>query len=234
MNKQEIREKIWNKIEESGIARFPFPPHNRIPNFSGAKKAAQKITGIDVWKKANNIKVNPDSPQKYIRRYALKEGKNVYMAVPRLKEEKCFIYLDPDRIDDYKYASTIKGSTDIGENVHPEEIEDIDFIVTGSVAVTKKGKRLGKGSGYSDLEFGILLEYGIIDKYTPVSTTVHNIQVIDECFDISKFDVSLDIISTQNNLIYTDRKHEKPIGIYWDEISKKQLDEIPILKHIKQ
>ncbi len=115
MSKQEIREKIWDKIEDLSIARFPFPPHNRILNFSGAKKAAKKLTNIDVWKEAKNIKVTPDSPQKYICRYALEEGKNVYIAVPRLKDEKCFIYLDSDNIHNYKYASNIKGSKDIGK-----------------------------------------------------------------------------------------------------------------------
>lgn len=25
-NKQELREQVWNELEESGEARFPFPP----------------------------------------------------------------------------------------------------------------------------------------------------------------------------------------------------------------
>ncbi len=96
----------------------------------------------------------------------------------------------------------------------------------------KKEKRLGKGSGYSDLEFGVLLEYKIIDKNTPVSTIVHTIQIIDEYFKTSKFDVPLGIILTPDKLIYLDGKYKKPSGIYWNEISKK-IKKTPILKHLK-
>jgi len=44
MDKQTIRETVWDALEEGGIARFPFPPHDRIPNFEGANEAAQRLT----------------------------------------------------------------------------------------------------------------------------------------------------------------------------------------------
>jgi hypothetical protein len=36
----------------------------------------------------------------------------------------------------------------------------LDAIICGSVAVTRDGRRCGKGEGYSDLEFAILRELG--------------------------------------------------------------------------
>ena len=52
----------------------------------------------------------------------------------------------------------------------------LDAIVCGSVAVTRDGRRCGKGEGYSDLEFAILRELG--HPPVPVATTVHDLQVV--------------------------------------------------------
>lgn len=61
------------------------------------------------------IKVNPDAPQIPVRRMALHEGKTVYMAVPKLRAEKCFIELDPARLGkNLAKAATIKGAARFG------------------------------------------------------------------------------------------------------------------------
>jgi 5-formyltetrahydrofolate cyclo-ligase len=36
------------------VARFPFPPHGRIPNFAGAEVAAARLLDIEPWKSARN------------------------------------------------------------------------------------------------------------------------------------------------------------------------------------
>jgi len=143
-------------LEESGEARFPFPPHGRIPNFAGASDAADRLAEQPEWKEATTIKANPDAPQLPVRRRALHEGKTVYMAVPRLRDERCFLKLDPDELEDYDAATTVSGSSKHGEQVGPEAIDRVDLIVSGSVAVTEEGGRIGKGEGYSDLEYAVL------------------------------------------------------------------------------
>jgi len=90
MDKQSLRERVWDDLEESGEARFPFPPHDRIPNFAGAKRAAERLAGTDQWRAADRVKANPDAPQLPVRRAALREGKTLYVAVPRLREAECF------------------------------------------------------------------------------------------------------------------------------------------------
>src|SRR5262249_60778510 len=92
--KQDIRERVWSALEKARVGRFP-GTRGRIPNFTGAERAADQLSALDVWKKANVLKCNPDSPQRPIRLRALNEGKTVYMPVPRLRELKCFIELDP-------------------------------------------------------------------------------------------------------------------------------------------
>ncbi len=98
--------------------------------------------------------MNPDSPQRAIRQKALAEGKIVYMAVPRLRSDKPFIELDPKKIKCSPFAaSSIKGATQYGRPVTLAKVKKIDLVVCGSVAVNRRGARVGKGGGYSDLEF---------------------------------------------------------------------------------
>src|SRR5437016_14207407 len=77
------------------VARFPFPPHGRIPNFAGAEVAAARLLDIEPWKSATAIKVNPDSPQRPLRAEALRRGISVFVPTPRLRGG--FKKLDPRR-----------------------------------------------------------------------------------------------------------------------------------------
>jgi 5-formyltetrahydrofolate cyclo-ligase len=232
MDKQAIRERVWDELEEQGQARFPFPPHGRIPNFAGADDAAERVTAHEAWQDASTIKANPDSPQRPVRRRALAAGKTVYMAVPRLRDEECFLRLDPAVIDDYDHATTINGSAEAGEQVHPDEMAPIDFVVSGSVAVTDEGSRIGKGEGYSDLEFAVLREYGLVDDGTTTATTVHEIQVVDDEVTTAPHDVSIDLLVTPGRTV-RDQQAAKPEGIRWEKLDDDRIAEIPILAHLR-
>ncbi|MGH9824719.1 MAG: 5-formyltetrahydrofolate cyclo-ligase [Blastocatellia bacterium] len=172
MTKSEIRLAVWDLMQESKVARFP-GARGRIPNFKGAERCAELVAQLDVWTKAHSIKANPDSPQRAIRHLALKQGKTVYMAVPRLREEKCFVELDPEKLGKKIYeASSIKGAFDHGRQVSIDEMKRIDLILCGSVAVRRDGARVGKGGGYSDLEYGLAREFKKISSHTPVITYI--------------------------------------------------------------
>src|SRR5262245_59063975 len=93
-DKQETRERVWRALELHGAARFP-GVKGRIPNFVGAERAALRLQELPEWRRARVVKINPDAPQLPVRRMALREGKVVYVAVPRLREEACFLRLDP-------------------------------------------------------------------------------------------------------------------------------------------
>ncbi|MDJ1430829.1 5-formyltetrahydrofolate cyclo-ligase [Halostagnicola sp. A-GB9-2] len=239
--KQEIRERVWNDLEESGEARFPFPPHGRIPNFADAKVAAERLADQPEWQRAETIKANPDAPQLPVRRRALCEGKTVYMAVPRLRDEKCFLRLDPDELEDYDDATTVSGSSKHGVQVGPEAVEDIDLIVSGSVAVgtgeqhSSAGARIGKGEGYSDLEYAILHELALVDDDTPVATTVHERQCIDDEIPTDDHDVSMDVIVTPDHVYRPSGSvdNRNPTGIDWGLLSDDRLEEIPVLNRIR-
>ncbi len=227
--KQALRERIWDTLDESGQARFPFPPHGRIPNFAGAEEAAERLAAQPEWADASVIKSNPDAPQRPIRRRALADGKTVYMAVPRLRDPECFIRLagvDPDR------GSTIGGADELGDRVGPDEAHPVDLIVAGSVAVSPDGARVGKGEGYSDLEYAVLRELGLVTGDTPVATTVHDQQVVDGPIDVDDHDVPLDIICTPSRVIRTETTLGRPSGIHWELLDEERLGEIPVLQRL--
>lgn len=234
VDKAAIRERIWGLMEEEGVARFP-GTWGRIPNYEGAQQAADRLPTIEVWRRAKVIKANPDSPQRPVRSLALRQGKRVYMAVPRLRKLKCFIELDPVRLDvRAEQASTIKGAFRWGQPVHPEEMEPVDLVVAGSVAVTKEGARLGKGGGYSDLEFGIARRFGLIGEETPVLTTVHPLQLVSDDIEMKVHDIPVDYIVTPREVIVTNHEYPKPEGLYWELLEEEKLRRIPILRRLEE
>ncbi len=229
MNKETIRQQVWDELEDSGTARFPFPPHGRIPNVAGAREAAERLASQPEWQRATAIKANPDAPQLPVRRRALRDGKTVYMAVPRLRDERCFIELDPDVLEDYDAATTVSGSADHGVQVGPDAIEAIDLIVSGSVAVDESGVRIGKGEGYSDLEYAILRELGLVDDETPVATTVHERQIRDLEGLGDDHDVAMDLIVTAERCLRP-ASTKQPMGIDWSRLENDRIAEIPVLE----
>src|SRR5262245_40028639 len=177
--KARLREEVWSAMSVKGIARFPSPA-GRIPNFVGAEAAAAALADTDEWKRARTIKANPDAPQLPVRVRALRDGKLLYMAVPRLAGDDPFFVLDPEALADPPHkAATIKGAGRSARTVSFDEMHPVDLVVAGSVAVGEDGARLGKGGGFSDLEFALALAAGLIGPRTIVATTVHDVQVQD-------------------------------------------------------
>jgi 5-formyltetrahydrofolate cyclo-ligase len=232
-SKQDVREDVWHALEKAHVHRFP-GTRGRIPNFVGAGRAADRLCDLDVWKRATVLKCNPDSPQRPVRLRALKEGKTVYMAVPRLRELECFIELDPSRLGkNITQASSIEGAFRFGRPVGPQHMKAIDLIVCGTVAANRQGARIGKGGGYSDLEYGLAREGGLVRQRTPIATTVHDLQVLAEELPVLPHDIPVDYIVTPTTVIETHTKLPRPKGIYWEYLTKDQIDAIPYLEQLR-
>lgn len=228
-SKQELRERIWRALEIHGAARFP-GAKGRIPNFSGAERAALHLQELAAWKRARVVKINPDAAQLPVRRMALREGKLVYMAVPKLRALECFLELDPARLGkDLARAATIKGAAVHGRPVGPDDLRPIDLIVCGSVAVNGLGARVGKGGGYSDLEYGLLRERELVSSRTTVVTTVHPLQVVPHAIEMRPHDIPLDWIVTPEGPIRCARRFERPRGVYWRFLDEAKIASIPVL-----
>ncbi|ELZ45105.1 5-formyltetrahydrofolate cyclo-ligase [Halorubrum californiense DSM 19288] len=256
MDKQAVREAVWDAFDEGDQARFPFPPHDRIPNFAGADAAAARLAETEAWESAETLKANPDAPQLPVRRAALRAGKTVYVAQPRLRDPDPFLRLDPaeipaEEIDD---ATTVSGISEYGTPTAPKDVDRVDLIVAGSVGVTTDGARIGKGEGYSDLEWAVLRELDAVDSEaqrasdsrtqsgdsnTTLATTVHELSVLDgpesavgadvDLPEPDAHDVPLDLVVTPERTIETETPYARPDGLDWDALDAEKLSEIPVL-----
>lgn len=232
--KRSLREEAWAALSEAGAARFPGTRH-RIPNFVGAEAAADRLRGTDVWHSAATLKANPDSPQLPVRQRALDDGMVVYMAVPRLAGEQPFLRLDPRRLEVApRKAASIKGAATNGEAVGVDELEPVDLVITGCVAVDRDGARVGKGGGFADLEFAISVAAGLIGAQTIVATTVHPSQVLDTGrIPMTPHDVPLDLIVTPDEIIRCSRRYQRPSGLDWADLTAEKIAAIPLLQRLR-
>ena len=230
-SKQALRERTWALLTRRRVGRFPMPLDDRIPNFSGAEQAATRLAALPEWRAARTLKCNPDAPQRPVRLRALREGKEVYVAVARLREAKCFLRLDPRRLGAARLAaaSTIGGAAALGVAVAPDELPHVDLVVAGSVAVNRRGARVGKGGGYSDLEFALAAELGAVDARTTVVTTVHDLQVVAGAIPMTSHDVPVDIVVTPTRVLRPRGTFPRPRGIQWAALTPGQLAAMPAL-----
>ncbi len=228
-----IRESVWTALEQAGVVRGK-SVHDKIPDFHGSDAAAQRVFGLEVWQRARVLKSNPDKAQRPLRQRALEEGKLLYMAVPRLKDERCFVELDPAQMGTTPArAATISGAFRYGRLVYVEEMRPVDLVLSGSVAVNRQGVRVGKGGGYADLEYGLAVAAGIVGVATPVITTVHPMQVLDEPLPLTHHDVPMDYVVTPDETIFCPGGLPRPAGIYWDDLDEAKIGQIPLLKKLR-
>jgi len=225
--KQRIRERVWTLLERERAV----PPgvHGRIPAFFGAEQAAERLAALPVWQAAQIIKAVPDKAQLPVRARALAEGKLVYMAVPKLAEELPFYLLDPGTLTvPPAEAASSHVAASVARKVGVEELRPVDLIICGSVVVNRRGVRLGKGAGYSDIEVALLQEANLIGLNTTIVTTVHGLQVIDGELPESEHDFSVDLIVTPDEVIPCGPPR-RPHGLYWERLSAEKIAAIPVL-----
>jgi len=228
-DKAAAREAVWDELQRRGAARFPFPPHGRIPNFAGAREAAERLFESDLVRGVRRMKVNPDAPQRYVRELALRRGIIIYVPTPRLRGG--FKEFDPKRIPSSQFAAaaSLSRGAKWARSVKLDRLRPVDLIVVGSVAVTRHGFRCGKGEGYADIEYAILRELG--QPAVPVVTTVHPLQIV-ESFPRDPHDLPVSAIVTPEQVIRVRRPPRPPSRIDWRLLSEKDLREMPVLEEL--
>jgi 5-formyltetrahydrofolate cyclo-ligase len=234
--KDVVRSRIWDLLEETGVAIGP--AWSMIPNFAGADTAAWRLSQTPEWQAARTIKTNPDAPQIPIRLMALYQGKTVYAPVPYLTRDFPYLRIDPKKMIEkgisFELAATSQGFVEHGERIGFEDIEPLDFCVVGSVAVSRNGGRTGKGAGFADLETAIFRELGTINDTTPLVTTVHSCQLVDDTdVVIESHDSPLDMVATESELIRTGNRQARPGGVDWARVRPDQFDNIPFLRELQ-
>ncbi|XP_054258917.1 methenyltetrahydrofolate synthase domain-containing protein isoform X2 [Macrosteles quadrilineatus] len=237
VSKGTFRFKVWNLLENKDLVRFPRPCKGRIPNFVDCVAAAKKLSSLDIFKNAENIKVNIDKPQEPVRFAVLEENKTLLVPIPRLANGVLMKVCLPEDVNRHvlRTACKMRGINQYGKVVDQDEKIHVDMIVLGSVAVSMDGQRIGKGEGFSDLEYAVLASTGAVDDNTVLVTTVHDEQVFESLpQDLFKpFDVPVDYIITPTKVIKVAPRPDKPRGMMWNMVSDRRLQLIPLLKELR-
>jgi 5-formyltetrahydrofolate cyclo-ligase len=226
--KQAIRERVWAVLECEGAA--PFGVRGRIPAFVTAERAAERLAELPVWQQARVVKAVPDKAQQPVRARALQAGKLLYMAVPKLAGQQPFVRIDPARLTvPIELAAANKTALQAGKSISVEDMQPIDLVVCGSVAVNRRGVRLGKGAGYSDIEVALLAEAGLLSERTTIVTTVHDLQVVNDDLPEAGHDFSVDLIVTPTQVISCGPPR-RPTGLDWSLLTSAQIAAMPALR----
>ncbi|XP_038053058.1 methenyltetrahydrofolate synthase domain-containing protein-like [Patiria miniata] len=237
VTKASIRQRVWNFLEEKNIACFPRPVHHRIPNFKGAAAANERLKHLDAFQTARTVKVNPDKPQEQARFLTLEARKTLLVPTPRLRSGLFNRIVPPPNPnkEDLRKCSTSQGVKQFSLPVGLDSKMTVDIVIIGSVAVSRKGFRIGKGEGYADMEFAMMSTMGAVDQNTVVVTTVHDCQVMDDIPDhlIGSHDLTVDYILTPTETIRCDCDRPKPSGIVWSKLNAEKFSQIPILKTLR-
>ena len=230
--KAALRQEVWSAMTAAKVARFPGAA-GRIPNFTGAEAAAERLRATPEWEAAGTLKANPDSAQLPVRQRALQDGKTVYMAVPRLAGPEPFFALDPYHLSEPpRKAASISGAARSARRVALAEVDPVDLVVMGCVAAGEDGARLGKGGGFADLEFALAAMAGLIGPDTVTVTTVHELQVRPPgAIPLTGHDVPLDFIVTPDRIIdcRSVRGPRPTAGIRWEDLTEEKIAAIPLL-----
>ncbi len=230
--KAALRQEVWSAMRAARVARFP-GAEGRIPNFTGAEAAAERLRATPAWQAARPLKANPDAAQLPVRQRALQDGKTVYMAVPRLAGPEPFFALDPDHLTEPpRKAASISGAARSARRVTLAELSPVDLVVMGSVAASEDGARLGKGGGFADLEYALATAAGLIGPRTVSVTTVHELQVRPAgTIPVTGHDVPVDLIVTPERVIDCRPRHgpRRAASICWDDLTDEKIAAIPLL-----
>jgi 5-formyltetrahydrofolate cyclo-ligase len=237
LGKDDLRIEIWSLLKQQGVSTHD--PFGHIPSFVGADAAAERLASLPIWQQADVVKCNPDRPQAPVRLRALQDGKRLYMAVPRLTDVRCFVELTAEDLRrfniSFEEAAMWRGAMAHGRKVSLQEMQRIDLVVTGCVAVTRSGGRTGKGAGFADLELGMLREFGLLRQDASIVTTVHSLQIIEDSrLPMQPHDSALDLIVTADEVIETHTLYPQPAGLDWDLVRLEQMEAIPVLRILRE
>lgn len=236
-DKDKLRTEIWSLLKQQAASIGD--PFGHIPNFIDAQLAAENLAALPIWQQAKTIKCNPDAAQIPVRMRALQDGKRLYMAVPRLTDDRCFVELTAGDLQRQNVSiaesAIARKALTSGKLVSFAEMEPIDLVIVGCVAVARNGGRTGKGAGFADLELAMLTEFGLVEIDTPIVTTAHPLQIVEDSrLPMQSHDWALNWIVTAEEVIETNTSYPRPMGLNWDSIRPEQLAQIPILRKLRE
>src|SRR5690606_37822242 len=117
-----------------------------------------------------------------------------------------------------------------------EDLDPVDLVVVGCVAVGADGARLGKGGGFADLELALATAAGLVGPGTVVVTTVHELQVRPAGeIPTTDHDVPVDLVVTPERVLdcRPGRAPRPEARLRWEELTDEKVAAIPLLRRLR-
>jgi 5-formyltetrahydrofolate cyclo-ligase len=227
--KQQLRQRTWARLE---AARVSPPSTGQIPVFDRASRAAQRLRSVKQYQEARVVMAVPDQALIQARINCLTDGKDLVMATPALRSG--FVSLKAGRIrpGDRDEAARSSLAKKYGLQMGPDDLPRLDLMLTGAVAVDNRGRRLGKGEGYFDLEYLILLASGRIQAEVSIIALIHDLQIVDQVPDVPG-DVAVDVIVTPSRVLWAVDRPIRPKRIDWGRLPRSKIKKMTPLFHMR-
>ncbi|HEY1822059.1 MAG TPA: 5-formyltetrahydrofolate cyclo-ligase [Trebonia sp.] len=218
-----VRWLVWDRLVAVARpdSRFDLDLSRFVPDFAGRERCDEQLRALPGYAGARTVFLAPDNSLETMRRYALDDGKRV--VVPSYGLRRGFMLLDPAGLDPagHRLAATLDGMEQLGRRLSLAEVRElspVDLVVSGAVAVTRRGLHFGGGDGFFDLEWGLLRHCGLVTARTPVVVVAHDCQVLDADIRPAPHDAVADTVITPSGILACTPPLPKPDGIFWDEI----------------
>ena len=179
--------------------------------------------------------VPPDQAQLQVRINTLLDSKRLIMATPGLRDGFYLFEMGEVKIKNLVMAVRSSGVKKFGKRLATtqRDIGEIDLLITGAVAVGLQGGRIGKGSGYFDLEYMILREIGSVKESTQIVALVDDLQVREEV-PMEEKDVSMDFIVTPTRFIKVETDIQRPTKIIWELMDEHSIRRMRPLREVRK
>ena len=214
--KATFRYDTWIYMEKNNIAASPRPVTKRIPNFKESDVACELLAEMPQFKEAKTVVIGPDRPQQKLRYFALKENKTLLVPTSRLATGLFNKINPPVNATDEQIAlcATSEGVKTFSTPVGLDDEAKVDLVIMGCSVVTRKGRRLGKGEGFADLEWAMMMSMGAVTVDTPVITCVHDCQIKDDIPEdiFQEYDLPVDVIVSPTQTLMVENPIKKPSG----------------------
>jgi 5-formyltetrahydrofolate cyclo-ligase len=218
-----VRWLVWDRL--LGVARpdsrFDLDLSRFVPDFEGRERCDELLRALPGYAAARTVFLAPDNSLETMRRRALADGKRI--VVPSYGLRRGFILLDPAALHaaDHRLAATLDGMEQLGRRLSLAQVRElgtVDLVVSGAVAVTRRGLHFGGGDGFFDLEWGLLRHCGLVTSRTPVVVVVHDCQVLHADIRPGPHDAVADMVITPGGILTCAPPLAKPDGIFWGEL----------------
>jgi 5-formyltetrahydrofolate cyclo-ligase len=241
--REETRERIWDDLRTVARpdSRFGWDFSSFIPDYEGSDACADRLLGQWGSDSDESWFVTPDNNLDPLRERLVDRSRPFTM--PTYGIRRGFLRLEPGDVPEGQapFASTLDGMNRFASVIELATMEAtlpvVDCMVTGASLVTPDGLRMGKGHGFFDLEWAMLLEVGLVDEDTDVIAVVHDVQVLEDVAGqelAADHDTIVDAVVTPSRVIEIDGAPPKPSGIRWPLLDLETVQAMPPLETLWQ